>query len=657
MRHGLAELHRPALELAEHPEQLLGGACLDLGGDHLGRAAADPLAEPERRPSGEAQRQRRELGRAGHARLRGRSVTPSLSLARTIHADRGNFRAGTYAKNTLQRYVGKHDRSVASPSPTPRALRAARAPDPAPSCSGCCARRAADSHPCGRADRRELGHLLVPPAPAPPGTGSSSRPQGGRGREKPWQATSLYTSWSWAGATPEAAEAGSAPEPRHRRSGTSSRCSGGWTRCPQAPRPGRRASEFGDTHAVPDGGRAVQRCSAQLRSLAEPVPDRLTDPSAASARIARGHLPAARLPACRTPPPHAPPLDDQAPAPVTDGDTVDAVAVPPLLHERDFRRFWTGQIGRRCSATRSRLLAVPAAWPCSCCMRTPSRWACSTAVGMLPSLLLSDPGRSAVIDRHGHRRQVMLASDVARAVLLVVGCRSRCALHVLRARPSLRLSRSRSAPSTSSSSSRTARCSSPWCAPTTTCRGISLLNGSRAFSYVAGQGLAGVLVAAVTAPDRTAGRLGLVPRLGRLPRPHPPGRAPDQHGRPRRARIRCALHPRVARGARLARRDRDRQLLHVRLHGRSSCCSRPRELHVATPARAWAWPSAWAPWAGLVGSAVTGRRPPDRSGSRVPGRAGRCSRLRSCSCRWPTGPRTGWSSACSRSPSSARGSV
>ena len=39
-RHGLAELHRPALELAEHLEQLLGGARLHLGGDDLGRPAA-----------------------------------------------------------------------------------------------------------------------------------------------------------------------------------------------------------------------------------------------------------------------------------------------------------------------------------------------------------------------------------------------------------------------------------------------------------------------------------------------------------------------------------------------------------------------------------------------------------------------------------------
>ncbi len=120
-----------------------------------------------------------------------------------------------------------------------------------------------------------------------------------------------------------------------------------------------------------------------------------------------------------------------------------------------------------------------------------------TAVGMLPSLLLSIAA-GALIDRHGHRRQVMLASDVARAVLLVsvpIGC----ALHVFGlghlyavafalgtfdvlffvAYSTLFVSVVR---------------------PDDYVQGLSLLNGSRAFSYVAGQGFAGVLVAAVTAP-------------------------------------------------------------------------------------------------------------------------------------------------------------
>ena len=46
--HRLPELHRSALELTQHPEQLLGGPLLHLLGHHLGRGAAETLAEPER---------------------------------------------------------------------------------------------------------------------------------------------------------------------------------------------------------------------------------------------------------------------------------------------------------------------------------------------------------------------------------------------------------------------------------------------------------------------------------------------------------------------------------------------------------------------------------------------------------------------------------
>ena len=51
--HGLAELHGPALELAEHPEDLLGRRALDLGGHEVSRPPADPLAHAERGASGE----------------------------------------------------------------------------------------------------------------------------------------------------------------------------------------------------------------------------------------------------------------------------------------------------------------------------------------------------------------------------------------------------------------------------------------------------------------------------------------------------------------------------------------------------------------------------------------------------------------------------
>jgi hypothetical protein len=69
-RHRLAELHRPALELAEDPEELLGGAGLHLRGDDLGGPAAEPAPEAPGGPAGIPERQSRELGRASHGATR-----------------------------------------------------------------------------------------------------------------------------------------------------------------------------------------------------------------------------------------------------------------------------------------------------------------------------------------------------------------------------------------------------------------------------------------------------------------------------------------------------------------------------------------------------------------------------------------------------------
>ncbi len=60
----LTELHRPALELAEGPEELLGGALLDVGQHRLRGRPAQPFAEPERGAPGVPQRQGRQSRRA-----------------------------------------------------------------------------------------------------------------------------------------------------------------------------------------------------------------------------------------------------------------------------------------------------------------------------------------------------------------------------------------------------------------------------------------------------------------------------------------------------------------------------------------------------------------------------------------------------------------
>jgi hypothetical protein len=64
-RHGLAELHGSTLELAQDAEHVLGGAQLNLGRDHLGGLAADPLADAPGGASGKADGKAGEAGSTG----------------------------------------------------------------------------------------------------------------------------------------------------------------------------------------------------------------------------------------------------------------------------------------------------------------------------------------------------------------------------------------------------------------------------------------------------------------------------------------------------------------------------------------------------------------------------------------------------------------
>jgi len=169
--------------------------------------------------------------------------------------------------------------------------------------------------------------------------------------------------------------------------------------------------------------------------------------------------------------------------------------VPVLLRERDFRLFWSGQsismLGDQISALAVPLLAVLVLHADA------PQMGLLTAVGLLPSLVLSIPV-GVLVDRVGHRRMLMLVSDVARAGLLAWVPVAH-ELHLLGlgqlytttfflgtfdvlffvAYNTLFVSVVR---------------------PEQYVQGLSLLNGSRAFSFVLGQGLAGVLVAALTAP-------------------------------------------------------------------------------------------------------------------------------------------------------------
>ena len=84
----LAELHRPAFELAQHAEQLLRGAGLELRGDDLGRATADALAQTDGGAAGDAERESRELDAARDRPLRNVAHT---SIAADVRGANGVF--------------------------------------------------------------------------------------------------------------------------------------------------------------------------------------------------------------------------------------------------------------------------------------------------------------------------------------------------------------------------------------------------------------------------------------------------------------------------------------------------------------------------------------------------------------------------------------
>lgn len=95
--------------------------------------------------------------------------------------------------------------------------------------------------------------------------------------------------------------------------------------------------------------------------------------------------------------------------------TALADSVPRLLREAPFRRYWTGhalsQLGDQVRGLALPLTAVLVLHA------GPQAMGLLTALGLLPALLFSVHA-GAWVDRHGRRRQVMLAADIARAVLL-----------------------------------------------------------------------------------------------------------------------------------------------------------------------------------------------------------------------------------------------
>ena len=165
----LAELHRPALELAERLEELLGRALLHLGEHRVRRGAAQPPPEAHRRTSCVAQRQGGEAGAAGEglARELGHGSQCRRSVVTEVACDGVSpWISGTCrASCGCWRRPGSSGSATAFVVPLPHPLphRAARPGRPAGRSRGRGGRRGAARR---QPHRRPLGRPPRPPAGA-----------------------------------------------------------------------------------------------------------------------------------------------------------------------------------------------------------------------------------------------------------------------------------------------------------------------------------------------------------------------------------------------------------------------------------------------------------------------------------------------------------
>ncbi|RKE22811.1 MFS transporter [Streptomyces sp. TLI_171] len=169
--------------------------------------------------------------------------------------------------------------------------------------------------------------------------------------------------------------------------------------------------------------------------------------------------------------------------------------IPELLHEPAFRRYWTGQtvssLGDQITLLVIPLIAV------SALHADAAQMGYLAAAGWLPYLLLSlHAGGWA--DRYGHRRRVMIATDLGRAaVLLTVPIAFAAGVLTLAQLYAVVLL-------TGTLSVFFHVCNPPLFVALVPAeqylRGNALINGSRAVTYVAGPGLGGLLVQLLAAP-------------------------------------------------------------------------------------------------------------------------------------------------------------
>lgn len=228
------------------------------------------------------------------------------------------------------------------------------------------------------------------------------------------------------------------------------------------------------------------------------------------------------------------------------GRSLLTAVVPELLRERTFRRFWGGQT-ISLFGDEIAVLALPLTGVLVL-HADAAQMGYLTAAGVAPSLLFSLHA-GAWVDRHGRRRRTMLATDLGRAFLLssipataAVGVLSLTQLYgvaflVGTLDVFFFVSYSTLFVSIVSAEQYVG--------------GNSLLNGSCAMSFVAGQSLAGFLVALLTAPLALAADAASFVAsaffLGRIHPAEPP--AEPEHSGPLSAGVRFIRSSPVVRAA------------------------------------------------------------------------------------------------------------
>ena len=173
--------------------------------------------------------------------------------------------------------------------------------------------------------------------------------------------------------------------------------------------------------------------------------------------------------------------------------------LPRLLRERTFRRYWTGQtislFGDQITILALPLTAILVLHAGA------AQTGFLTAAGLAPSLLFSILA-GAWVDRRGHRRRVMLTADVVRAVLLA-SIPVASALGVLGFAQLYGVAFGVGCASVFFNVAQSTVFAS-MVVPADYVEANSLIHGSRALSFVAGQSAGGILVQVLTAPVAVA---------------------------------------------------------------------------------------------------------------------------------------------------------